>query len=76
MAIYAERHQVKIDGTTAYAEKHMTTHGLRKIHKIVVRIDFCKDIASDFRERLEYAALSCPVAKVRFSALQSLADET
>lgn len=63
MAIYAERHQVELDGSTAYAEKHMTTQGLRKIQRIVVRIDFCKGIANDFRERLEHAAMSCPVAK-------------
>jgi len=72
MAIFAERHQVKLDGSTAYAvtvfglplrEKHMTTSGLRKIERIVVRIDFCKGIAADMRPKLENAARSCPVAK-------------
>lgn len=63
MAIYADRHQVKIDGSTAYAEKHMTTSGLRKIQRIVVRIDFCHGIPAEFRERLENVALACPVAK-------------
>ena len=63
MAIYAERHGVKLDGSTAYAEKHMTSAGIRKIERIVVRIDFCAGIAADMRPRLEHAALACPVAK-------------
>lgn len=63
MAIFAERHQVKLDGSTAYAEKHMTTTGMRKIEKIIVRIDFCAGIAADMRVKLENAALACPVAK-------------
>lgn len=63
MAIFAERQQVKLDGSTAYAEKHMTTSGPRKIEKIVVRIDFCAGIAADMRPKLENAAMACPVAK-------------
>lgn len=63
MAIFAERHQVKLDGSAAYAEKHMTTSGPRKIERIVVRIDFCAGIAADMRPKLENAALACPVAK-------------
>ena len=63
MAIFAERQQVKLDGSTAYAEKHMTTSGPRKIEKIVVRIDFCAGIATEMRPKLENAAMACPVAK-------------
>lgn len=63
MAIFAERHNVKIDGSKAYAEKHMTTSGARRIERIVVKIDFCAGIATDMREKLENAARACPVAK-------------
>ena len=70
MAIFAERHGVKLDGSTAYAEKHMTTSGPRKIERIVVRIDFCAGIADDMRPKLENAALACPVAKSLSAELQ------
>lgn len=63
MAIFADRHGIKLEGSTAYAEKHMSTSGPRKIERIVVRIDFCAGIAPDQRSILENVAKACPVAK-------------
>lgn len=63
MAIFAERNNVKLDGSKVYAEKHMSTSGARRIERIVVKIDFCAGIAVDMREKLENVAKACPVAK-------------
>lgn len=63
MAIFADRNNVRLDGSKIYAEKHMTTSGARRIERIVMQIDFCTGIAADMREKLENVAKACPVAK-------------
>lgn len=63
MAIFAGRHELKLDGSKIYAEKHMSSAGPRRIERVVMRINFCKGIAPEMRERLENAAMTCPVAK-------------
>lgn len=63
MAIFADRNNVRLDGSKIYAEKHMTTSGPRRIERIVMKIDFCAGIANDMREKLENVAKACPVAK-------------
>lgn len=63
MGIFAEKHDVKLDGMKAAAEKYMTANGPRRVERIVVRIEFCPCLAVDMRPRLENAAMTCPVAR-------------
>ncbi len=63
MAIFADRHNVKLDGCKIYAEKHMSVSGPRRIERIVMKIEFCAGIAADMRDKLENVAKACPVAK-------------
>lgn len=63
MAISAKGHDINLEGTTAAVEKHMSTDKPRKIVKLVVKIDFCKDIPFNHRGLLEAVAINCPTAK-------------
>ncbi|HTY35934.1 MAG TPA: OsmC family protein [Bacteroidota bacterium] len=63
MGIVARRDNVSLDGTKVYAEKHMSADQPRRIIRIVVRIDFPKGIATEYRPKLEQTARTCPVAK-------------
>lgn len=63
MAIFADRNNVRLDGSKVYAEKHMSISGPRRIERIVMKIDFCAGIAVEMREKLENVAKACPVAK-------------
>lgn len=63
MGIVAQRDTVKLDGSKVYAEKHMSTDSPRRIVRIVVRINFPLGIPRQYREKLEYTARTCPVAK-------------
>ncbi len=62
MAIFADRHEIKLDGSKAYAEKHMTSSGARSIERIVIRLEFCAGIPVDKRAALQGIAKACPVA--------------
>ncbi|MCX6134061.1 MAG: OsmC family protein [Ignavibacteriales bacterium] len=63
MGIVAQRDSVNLDGTRVYAEKHMSTDAPRRIARVVMKIDFPKGIARDYRQKLEYSGRTCPVAK-------------
>jgi uncharacterized OsmC-like protein len=63
MGMVARRDKVNLDGTKVYAEKHMSTDATRRITRIVVGIDFPAGIPRQYREKLEHAARTCPVAK-------------
>ncbi|MBM4161116.1 MAG: OsmC family protein [Ignavibacteria bacterium] len=63
MALFAHHDNVKLDGTKACAEKHMSTDPPRRIVRIVVRVDCPRGIPRAYREKLEYVARTCPVAK-------------
>jgi putative redox protein len=63
MDLVARRDNVRLDGTKAYAEKHMSTDAPRRIARIVVKIDFPTGIPASYRQKLEYAARTCPVAR-------------
>ena len=53
MGIAVEHEGVQLDGTTVYAEKHMSADPPRRIARIVVRIDFARGIPVKERSRLE-----------------------
>jgi putative redox protein len=63
MGIVARRDNVSLDGTKVYAEKHMSADAPRRIVRIVVKINFPHGIPRQYREKLEYSARTCPVAK-------------
>ncbi len=63
MGIFARHDAVRLDGTKVYAEKHMSSDPPRRIARIVVRIDFPPGIPQSYREKLEYVARTCPVAR-------------
>ena len=63
MGMVARRDNVSLDGTKVYAEKHMSTDAPRRIVRIVVKIDLPRGIPRTYREKLEYSAKTCPVAK-------------
>lgn len=63
MGIAAEKEGIGMDGTSVYAEKHMSQDPPRRVARIVVRIDFPSGLSSDQRSRLEHIARTCPVAR-------------
>ena len=61
MGIYAKKLGFDLAGTTAEVEKEMVTAPKRRIGKVIVRFR-CPHLPSpQVREKLEQAALSCPV---------------
>ncbi|PIS02788.1 MAG: osmotically inducible protein OsmC [Chlamydiae bacterium CG10_big_fil_rev_8_21_14_0_10_42_34] len=61
MGIMARKLQVELKGLTAEVEKEMTTTGPRRLGKVIVRIRSELSPNSQVREKLEKAALDCPV---------------
>ena len=63
MAIAVQNEPIRLEGTRAYAEKHMSTDPPRRIARIVLRIDFPPGIPTSARSRLEHIAHTCPVQR-------------
>ena len=63
MGIVAQRQNLDMSGATIRIEKHMTTSGPRKIAKLPCEIRIPHTYGDDDRQRLENAALTCPVKK-------------
>lgn len=61
MAMAARKVGVEFKGATAETEKEMTSAPHRRIGKITVRIRSELSPTSQIREKLEHAALHCPV---------------
>jgi uncharacterized OsmC-like protein len=60
MAIVGERDGLRMDGMSFKAEKHMSASP-RKVAKIALEITMPSGLGPDQREKLEHAALTCPV---------------
>lgn len=60
MAIVGERDGLRMDGMSFKAEKHMSASP-RKVAKIALEITMPAGLGPDQREKLEHAALTCPV---------------
>ena len=60
MAIVGERDGLRMDGMSFKAEKHMSASP-RKVAKIALEITMPPGLGPDQREKLEHAALTCPV---------------
>ena len=64
MAMFAERHDVALDGAAARVTKEMTTEAPRRIARLAVAIALpAANVPVDFRGKLEKIAVSCPVHK-------------
>lgn len=61
MGIAARTHQIDISGTTARVEKDMASGLPRRISKLDVHIHVPRDVSAEDQQRLEAAALTCPV---------------
>jgi len=62
MAIAAEKHGVDVSRTNALVKKEMSSDP-RRISEIAIDINMDKNIDKKDRDRLEKAALACPVHK-------------
>ncbi len=63
MGIVAKRHNIDLTGTTARVLKEMVTAPTRRVGKLTVEIHCPASTPAEHRERLEHAALGCPVHK-------------
>ncbi len=63
MAIVAERHGWRMEGSEATVVKHMVADPARRIGKLVVTIRMRGAFDARARETLERTALTCPVHK-------------
>ena len=63
MGIMASTLDVDIAGSTATVEKEMTTVPPRRIERLAVRIHVPQVLNEESRQKLERAALTCPVHK-------------
>ena len=70
MGIVAQRHEVKIEGTTAQVMKEMTASTPRKNARLNVTIQMAKGIPTAARPLLERTALGCPVHKSLLSEIE------
>ena len=65
MGMLAERNGLDLSGTRVHVEKHMVTKPLRRIGRLAVTVHIPADKAAGLdeatRDRLERAALHCPV---------------
>lgn len=63
MGIAARKHEIDLEGTTIRVEKNMSDTPPRRVAKLVVTISVNKVVAPEFHQRLENAAMTCPVHK-------------
>ncbi len=63
MGIVAQRHNIDISGAAAKVVKEMISQPSRRVGKLTVKLDLPVRLSEEDRQRLENAALTCPVAK-------------
>lgn len=61
IAIFAERENLSIKGSTAVVKKEMTSNPHRKIGRLILDIQLPKNLDEDYRRKFETLAKSCPV---------------
>lgn len=76
MGIVAKRDGIRLEGTTAAVEKHMTAELPRRIAKIVVNFTMATGIDPAQRTKLEKAAHTCPVALSLHPEIQQVVSFT
>lgn len=70
MGIHAKKLGVDLKGTTATVEKEMSLAPPRRISKIVVLVESQANVTVEQREKLERAALTCPVKESLHPAIE------
>jgi putative redox protein len=63
MGIVAQRHGIDMTGATIRVTKEMVSQPSRRIGRLPVEIAMPRELGEEDRQRLENAALTCPVAK-------------
>ena len=63
MGIVAQRHGIDLNGTKVRVEKHMVIAPVRRIGRLPVEIHVPHELSAEDRQRLENAAVTCPVHK-------------
>ncbi len=63
MGIFAQRHEISLDGAEADVTKEMVQEPVRRIGRITVKFRMPGGIPADKRSALERAAMTCPVHK-------------
>jgi putative redox protein len=61
MGIVGDRHQMDLSGVEVKVEKHMVATPVRRIAALPVTISVPGEFSAEEKERLEKAALTCPV---------------
>ncbi len=61
MGIYADRHDLNLEGMTVKVEKHMSTDLPRRIARLPVHINVPVALEDKHRKSIENAASHCPV---------------
>lgn len=61
MGIWAQRHEVDLVGTTFVTTKEMTATPPRRVARLTVTFDVPARLTPEQQQRLEQAALTCPV---------------
>ena len=61
LGIYAQKHQLCVDGASAVVQKEMTAQPVRRIAKLTTEMRIPLAMESPHREAIERAILSCPV---------------
>lgn len=61
MGIVGDRHQLDLSGVKVTVAKHMVASPVRRIASLPVTISMPGDFSAEDKERLERAALTCPV---------------
>lgn len=62
MAMFAERHGLKLDGASATVEKHMSQPpSPRRIARLPVVVTLSASVPAEMRPRIEAAGNACPV---------------
>ncbi len=62
MGIFAQQEGIPFEGASFRAEKHMRSDP-RRIDKLVVEVSMPEGLTDEQREKLERAALACPVER-------------
>ena len=63
LGIVAAKHSVDLAGSRVNVEKHMSNDAPRRIARLPVKVEIRGDVDEVMRQKLEMAALACPVHK-------------
>ena len=61
LGIYAQRHEISLEGMRVSVEKHMSSDAPRRIARLPVTVEISQALDARHREAMERAAGHCPV---------------